>query len=497
MAQSLDGRVIVSAQLDGAFLLRADHPEQPLQLRPHGDVRYVAVSPDGKWAATGSHGPSLVVKIWEVDTGKLVKTLRTGGGSRVAFSPDGQWLATGTAAEYCIWEVGSWQKKHGLRRENAGSSMGWIVFSPDGKIVALLHSTSAVRLVDPATGREIATLPTAGEPYCFSPDGSQLVTYAGRDGAFQIWDLRLIRRQLRELGLDWDPPPSPLAPEGEGQGVRGPLPIKVLTAEHPLPSKELDADAYFERGLLHVQLRLHARATSDINRARALNPNLSRWDELVDAYSELIGRYAQDAEAYHQRANAHKRLGQWEKAIDDHSQAIKLAPQRLDLLYYRGQAFLHIGQMNRAAEDLRKAKLNPDQANSLAWKLATSPNLLHREPSLAVELAKRAVRQAPGEAMYWNTLGVAHYRAREWEAAIKALEEAEKLRPGKTFGYNAFFLAMCHHQLGDPVKAKDSYDRAVRWYEENQSKLATGARVELKTFRAEAEALLKATPPGP
>jgi tetratricopeptide (TPR) repeat protein len=70
--------------------------------------------------------------------------------------------------------------------------------------------------------------------------------------------------------------------------------------------------------------------------------------------------------------------------------------------------------------------------------------------------------------IYWNTLGVAHCRLGEWEAAIQALEEAARLAPDRDFRFNAFFLAMCRHQLGDPAKAKDHYDRAVRWCQENQ-----------------------------
>jgi uncharacterized protein HemY len=99
--------------------------------------------------------------------------------------------------------------------------------------------------------------------------------------------------------------------------------------------------------------------------------------------------------------------------------------------------------------------------------------------------------------MYWNTLGVAHYRLGEWAAAIQALREAEKLAPGKYFSFNAFFLAMCHHQLGDPVKAREQYESAVRWCEENQVRLGPAAQQELKAFRAEAEALLKVPPSGP
>src|SRR5262249_11421630 len=196
-----------------ALLFDPENPRRKVLIEsPY--LRHAAFSPDGRWLATGNwHGRG--AKVWDAHTGKLVQACEhefdgpEEGTARVAFSPDGKWLVTGTAAEYCIWEVGSWQKKHGLRRENAGTTTGWSVFSPDGKLLALLHSTSAVRLVDPATGREIATLPAGGMPYCFSPDGGQLVTYAGRDGAFQVWDVRLIRRQLKEMGRGWDRPPYP------------------------------------------------------------------------------------------------------------------------------------------------------------------------------------------------------------------------------------------------------------------------------------------------
>jgi hypothetical protein len=67
-------------------------------------------------------------------------------------------------------------------RAKAGQSPGWIVFSPDGQMLAVLHGMTEVRLLDPATGYEFARLPTAGTPYCFSPDGSQLVTYAEETG---------------------------------------------------------------------------------------------------------------------------------------------------------------------------------------------------------------------------------------------------------------------------------------------------------------------------
>src|SRR5262249_50646015 len=363
--------------------------------------------------------------------------------------------------------VGSWQKrKDGLARENAGKSMGAIVFSPDGKMLAVLHGVSEVRLVDPATGREFARLPTAGRPYCFSTDGSRLVTCAGRGGSFQVWDLRLIRRELKEMDLDWDLPPYPPPPE-----PAEPLRVQVLSPEPLPPARELDAEAYFQRGLLLVQMRHFP--WSDIDRVRALNPKLLRWDEVLCACSQVIERNPEDAVTYHLRAHTHEFLGQWAQALTDHSRAIQLAPQYLDYLVCRGRAYLRTGQAGRAEEDFRKAgPLKPDQANALAFEVVASPDPLDRERRLALERAKPATRQAPGEALYWNTLGAAYYWQGEWEAALRALDEAEKRAPGKYLGFNAYFRALCHQQLGDPIKAKGYSDRAARWCGENQGKLS-------------------------
>jgi tetratricopeptide (TPR) repeat protein len=256
----------------------------------------------------------------------------------------------------------------------------------------------------------------------------------------------------------------------------------------------LDAEAHWERGLLYAQLRQYPKAVDDINRANSLTPERLPWEEAVRAFSEVIERHPRDAEAYHQRAHAHARLPQWESAFDDFAEALTLAPERLDLYVCRGRTYLHVGQKDKAAADYRQAAQKPELANRAAWELATSANARLREPALAVELARQATRQAPGEAAYWTTFGVAHYRAREWEAAVQALEEAEKRAPGKHLGFNALFRAMCHHQLGDSARAKGHFDRAVRWCQDNEGKLSARQQQELQTFRAEAEALLKAAP---
>src|SRR5262249_15200475 len=162
-----------------------------------------------------------------------------------AFSPDGQWLVTGTFLEYRFWEVGSWRKRHALPREKGSKTIGRIVFSPDGKMLAVLHGVSEVHLVDPATGRPFAHLPTSrppcGGPVGPSPGAGGVWPVAGGEGPFRAWALGLTRGQLGEVGLDGALPPSP--PPAEGAK---PLRVKVLAAERPPPSAELDARAYLE-----------------------------------------------------------------------------------------------------------------------------------------------------------------------------------------------------------------------------------------------------------
>jgi WD40 repeat protein len=266
LALSPDGRTVAHSARPGHVLLFDwQNPGRKLLIEGPG-LRRAIFSPDCRWLAAGNwHGQG--ARVWNARTGEEAKSFDLPepeeGNAWPAFSPDGKWLVLGTAVEYSFWEVGSWQKRYSLPRENAGKARGWIVFAPDSKMVALLHSVSEVRLIDPGTGREYARLPAGGSPYCFSPDGSQLVTYAGRGGAMQVWDLRLIRRQLQEMDLDWDLTPYPPPPP---EGAK-PLRLTVVAGEQPPTSNELHAEAYLERGLLDVQLRKYADAWADFDRS--------------------------------------------------------------------------------------------------------------------------------------------------------------------------------------------------------------------------------------
>jgi uncharacterized protein HemY len=120
----------------------------------------------------------------------------------------------------------------------------------------------------------------------------------------------------------------------------------------------------------------------------------------------------------------------------------------------------------------------------LAWLFATCPDPKFRDAARAVELAKEATQLAPKEGNCWGTLGAAHYRARHWNEAIEALNKSMDLGKGGN-SFNWFFLATAHWQLGEKDKARQSYEKAVEWMDQNDPK-----NDELRRFRAEAAELL-------
>ncbi len=80
-------------------------------------------------------------------------------------------------------------------------------------MVAVQDADKVIRLVAADTGLTNARLESPDlcrvGSAAFSPDGSRLMITTNDGPAVHIWDLRLIRSRLAEMGLDWDAPAYP------------------------------------------------------------------------------------------------------------------------------------------------------------------------------------------------------------------------------------------------------------------------------------------------
>ncbi len=166
------------------------------------------------------------MKVWDADDGRLIKQFEDAGGAYVYglgsayFSPDGRWLRTGLDRGQLVstetWEPGP---KVGLG----------VVFAPDGKMLARTPTAGSIELLDLMTNRRVAMLEDPNldlyNQLLFTPDGTKLIALTRNHKGIRVWDLRLIRRELKELGLDWDWPefPAPAAPDlDHGSRLRAP-----------------------------------------------------------------------------------------------------------------------------------------------------------------------------------------------------------------------------------------------------------------------------------
>jgi WD40 repeat protein len=235
-----DGRVLVAPRIaagGGALMVREGVPVALAAGQP--DVRSAAVSPDGKWVATGSHDVS-GLRVWEAATGRQVLSLDSGRLTHVAFSPDNRWLAVG-GRELRLYEAGTWKAGPAL----GGAFYYGFCWSPDSRLLAAEQGDGVIRLVETESGKVLVRLAApdqdrvstqAARVMTFSRDGSRLV-FSGMDTqSLHVWDLRALREQLRPLGLDWTGPAyGPAAPPGprlavtlDTGGLRPPAPTVVV-----------------------------------------------------------------------------------------------------------------------------------------------------------------------------------------------------------------------------------------------------------------------------
>lgn len=149
-------------------------------------------SPEGFGKILASGSGDQTVKLWDVDTGECIRTLKENSPVRsVAFSPDGKILAIGSDdGTVRLWDVGTWQC---FRTLNEHKNWVWsVAFSPDGKILATGSEDKTVRLWDVRTGNCLNTLEKHGgcvSSVAFSPDDITLAS-SSADQTINLWDVR-------------------------------------------------------------------------------------------------------------------------------------------------------------------------------------------------------------------------------------------------------------------------------------------------------------------
>ena len=176
--------------------------EKPEHVIPaHKDlVLNLTFSPDGKLLATC--GYDRLIKLWEVSTGKEVRTLKDHSDAiyGISFSPDGKLLASAAADRAVkVWDVAT-----GRRLYTLGESTDWVyatAWSPDGKHLAAGGVDKSIRVWEATAsgGRIVRSVFAHDAPITrllYSTDGKALYSLS-EDRTMKAWDTeRMVERTV-------------------------------------------------------------------------------------------------------------------------------------------------------------------------------------------------------------------------------------------------------------------------------------------------------------
>src|SRR5262249_24114563 len=167
-----------------------------------GEVRGLAISPDGKLLATIAD-QDMRVRLWDAET--LLPTGSLAGHRAfvncVAISPDGRWLASGGAyGDFFLWDMSVTPPKGPILLPTHGKDgkfnnmLHATAFSPDGRTLAVAGDAGSVDLFDmsvepPASRGVVPGLGFQAHSLAFSPDGKLLALAGLEDCTVRLCDV--------------------------------------------------------------------------------------------------------------------------------------------------------------------------------------------------------------------------------------------------------------------------------------------------------------------
>jgi serine/threonine protein kinase/tetratricopeptide (TPR) repeat protein len=414
-----DGRWLVAGEANDWEPILLDRHERSFN-RLHEPERYqsYAFSHRSKYMVS-SHSNANVIR--KLDTGKtIVRLPGMGNHPAAAFTPDDKFMMVTSSSGSIIMDSANWNVSRELpetigiyhvpfaNRSNhcalpVGPGEIAIYHTEDWKTVAKLNYTDPPRLFTFAS---------------FSPDDSYLaVTHAN---AAVVWDLRLIKSKLAELGIHWDGDGTPIYDSeiASPQVVKCELQSGDLEKLEDLKSIEATASSG------EVAQRLKQMIDSGVELPYF-------WNRLADYCSEL---------------------GEWDLACDYRHQAIQLAAYAET---WRWNLAVDLQEAFRFKEAFQEFQVlaDPDRSNrclnsfeylcciaSAYPEAITDPEALraqldhwqqgleNRDLHSSYAAVIRRLKQEQIE-LLWQAIGMAHFGLGQYDRAQEILEQhSEPLR---------------------------------------------------------------------
>jgi WD40 repeat protein len=200
----------------------------PSVVNPCGRATGIAYSADGKWLAVGQNDANPSVRVWRLTDGMPLPDFDGQGFETtydVAFSPDGKILAAagyegGPDSAHDTPFVRLWDVATGALIRTLQTNTGWyadsVAFSSDGTLLATGGSSSAVELWRLTDGARVLSIdvPTTAHNVHFSPDDSKIII-ATVDMKARVYDVASGALVLGPLDIAGEMADAEFSPDGK------------------------------------------------------------------------------------------------------------------------------------------------------------------------------------------------------------------------------------------------------------------------------------------
>jgi WD40 repeat protein len=202
----------------------------------------LALSPDGRWLATGNTAGKLTIWDWSTRREATNFAMNAEWFGLLRFSRSGNFLfATVVDNAYDgrtrIWRTGQWQEvtPATMRSANIWSA----ALSPDDRTLAVGYGDGSIKLIDFPNGEQRNVPINHQGPVTgllFTPDGRKLIS-SSLDRSTRIWDVSAGRESATLHGLVGFA--IALTPDGRRLATGGELPESAVKLWNPVTGREV------------------------------------------------------------------------------------------------------------------------------------------------------------------------------------------------------------------------------------------------------------------
>jgi serine/threonine protein kinase len=193
VAFSPDGREVLSGGADGTVRLwkMKNGHERACMLGHRDKVQAVVFLPNGERAL--SAGKDRSVRLWDLRSGHELRSFEGRTNRTLAVSPDGKYALTGSVSDGM---VRLWEAETGRETMRLKGHMSWVLaaaFAPSGKPLGLTGSSDGTaRLWELESGRELRRLQGHKDQVLSValPSSGKAALTGAADGSVRLWDLR-------------------------------------------------------------------------------------------------------------------------------------------------------------------------------------------------------------------------------------------------------------------------------------------------------------------